>query len=318
MKNKFNDDAADWLMRLDRENIGEDELRTFEDWLSKDERHRGAFIRAQAVWNLLDRGRALGARSIALEHSIDCNQSRFSRRQAIAAASVMAVVGMGALGFYGQRDRLKQSFATQVGEISRLPLADRSTVVLNTDSSFDIDFSSEMRLVRLSRGEGWFHVAKDAGRPFIVQTPLANIQAIGTAFSVRRESGQVVALVTEGVVRLSQARGQATPISLEAGGAATISADGEIKVRHLSTEELERRFAWQNGHISLNGETLAAAAADFNRYNNTKISVDPSLSAHTVIGWFKVNDPYSFARTAALSFDGKVEERPNNIIISAQ
>ncbi len=72
------------------------------------------------------------------------------------------------------------------GSISTVKLPDGTTVVLNADSklSYMHEFSGKIREVYLS-GEGYFDVAKDSTRPFIVHTDKINIRVLGTAFNVK-------------------------------------------------------------------------------------------------------------------------------------
>src|SRR5688572_796460 len=55
------DTAAEWVVRLDRGALSEAEQRELDSWLEASTRHRGAFVRAQAMWVDLDRVAALQA-----------------------------------------------------------------------------------------------------------------------------------------------------------------------------------------------------------------------------------------------------------------
>jgi transmembrane sensor len=70
--------------------------------------------------------------------------------------------------------------------------------------------------------------------------------------------------------------------------------------------QLQRRLAWQDGHIAFEGETLAAAAAEFARYSDTRIVIeDPALAKEEIAGLFKATDPVGFAQTIALSLNAR-------------
>ena len=64
----------------------------------------------------------------------------------------------------------RQRYRTLVGEIRRVPLADGSMAAINTDTTLDVRFQKAERAVTLDRGEAWFQVAKDAPRPFVVES----------------------------------------------------------------------------------------------------------------------------------------------------
>ena len=65
-----------------------------------------------------------------------------------------------------------------------MKLPDGSIVELNTSSTAAIAFSPAERRVRLTQGEGHFSVAKDAGRPFVVEARGLAVRAVGTMFNV--------------------------------------------------------------------------------------------------------------------------------------
>src|SRR5689334_24870246 len=57
---EIDDAAAAWAARLDRGSLPADEESLFDNWLSADPRHLGAFAKAQAVLVHSERARALG------------------------------------------------------------------------------------------------------------------------------------------------------------------------------------------------------------------------------------------------------------------
>lgn len=92
------------------------------------------------------------------------------------------------------------------GEKRELTLPDGTAVTLNSGSVLLVPekFAGDKRPVYLV-GEAYFKVAKDAAKPFIVNTPLIDIQALGTEFCVTayQQSNHVQTTLTEGKVLLS-------------------------------------------------------------------------------------------------------------------
>src|SRR5262249_47175706 len=95
-------------------------------------------------------------------------------------------------------------YSTPVGGIDNVALADGSRMTLNTDTRIRVALTETERRIELDKGEGFFEVAKDPSRPFVVYAGNKRVVAVGTKFSVRRENDDVEVIVTEGRVRLGQ------------------------------------------------------------------------------------------------------------------
>jgi transmembrane sensor len=299
--------AARWVVRADRGDLDPGEL---EAWLGADTRRQGAFVRAKAAWGLLDRGRVLGA-----QEAQDAPRRPVGRRGLLAglgaaAAACVAVVAAPRL--------LSARYGTTVGEIRRVPLADGSLAAINTDTALEVAMKPRKREVRLDRGEAWFQVAKDAERPFVVESGPVRVRAVGTAFSVRRRDGGCEVLVTEGVVEVwSEGAGEA-PRRVTAGERVFASDSAGAARPVPASLEITRELAWREGQIVLDGEAFGAAAEEFNRYNARKIVIaDPALAEQKLVGWFRTNEPESFARAAAASFGARVTVRGDAILVQS-
>ncbi|MEH0196163.1 FecR domain-containing protein [Caulobacter sp. CCNWLY153] len=299
--------AARWVVRADRGDLDPAEL---EAWLAGDTRRQGAFVRAQAAWGLLDRGRALGGNEASAKARPHVDRRGLLAGLGVAAAACVAVVVAPRL--------LAARYGTAVGEIRRVPLADGSLAAINTDTALEVAMKPRSREVRLDRGEAWFQVAKDAERPFVVESGPVRVRAVGTAFSVRRRDGGCEVLVTEGVVEVwSEGAGEA-PRRVTAGERVFASDSAGAARPVPASLEITRELAWREGQIVLDGEAFGAAAEEFNRYNARKIVIaDPALAEQKLVGWFRTNEPESFARAAASSFGARVTVRGDAILVQS-
>ncbi|MDM1295186.1 FecR family protein [Sphingobacterium sp. N143] len=101
-------------------------------------------------------------------------------------------------------------YQTKKGEKKTVELVDGSIVTLNSASKLEIsaDFNAESRQVRLM-GEGYFQVAKNKEKPFIVQAPDFDIRVLGTTFNVKSYSEEPTAeaLLVEGSIEM-KSKGQ--------------------------------------------------------------------------------------------------------------
>lgn len=301
-------DAARWVVRVDRDGDDLGVRAELETWLAGDRRRRGAYARAEAGWTRLDRASVL-----AVEASHTPAKPLLRRRGVIGGLGALAA-GLAA-AVVGPRLVAKR-YGTALGEIRRVPMADGSVAAINTSSELEVNMQPRLRAVKLERGEAWFAVAKDPDRPFVVESGPVRVRAVGTAFSVRkREDGSDV-LVTEGVVEVWTEDGKTPPRRVAAGERVFADNGAGILVPPKAEADLTRQLAWRDGQIVLDGQTLAEAAAEFNRYNDRKIEVaDTRLADERFVGWFRTNDPEGFAEAAAMTFNGKVSVGGDTIVL---
>lgn len=94
-----------------------------------------------------------------------------------------------------------------LGSKADITLSDGTTVTLNAGSrlKFDNTFGISNRVVQLE-GEGFFKVAKDAERPFLVKTSHLNVHALGTSFNVKAYPGEktIETTLIEGSVKVEE------------------------------------------------------------------------------------------------------------------
>lgn len=307
--------AALWVVRQQRGPLAAEEQRELDRWLEADHRHRGAYLRTSAAWIDLDRLAALGAgHAVESDERPSGNAQKPSSRRYFLAASVATVTAAGAGAWWWQRIHAS-SYASDVGEVRRVSLADGSQMVLNTATNVTVRMDETRRDIRLDRGEGLFEVAKDPVRPFVVHTGLISVRAVGTVFAVRAVDGRVHVTVTEGVVELvDNARPGRVIRRIEANEYATVTKQREVDVHPLKREQARRRLLWQEGMVDFAGDPLSEAVAEMNRHNRRQIVIDDAaLAARPVVGLFRANDPDNFAATVAIAM-GVRSVREDDII----
>jgi transmembrane sensor len=304
----IDDLASQWAARLDR-GLDREEQTNLGDWLAADRRHQGALLRAQAALSLLDRGRAL-----SLPDDDGLSDGTTNRRQAlrVGGGGIAAAIAAGLSWRFWPSGT---PIATRVGEIRRLPLDDGSIAVVNSGSRMRVAFTRDRRDIELARGEAWFEVAHNRARPFTVTAGPLRVQAIGTAFDVRRRDATAEVVVTEGRVKVWSTASGITPMFVDAGNRATVSEGASIEVASLAPAASDQRLAWREGRIVLDDMTLAAAATEFNRYNVAQLEVDPALADKQVVGWFRTDDLDGFASASAAMVGGRVVRDHNTIRI---
>jgi transmembrane sensor len=310
---EIEEQAARWLVRLDTDGskIADTARAEFETWASSDLRHRAAYLRLSAAWVKSGRLRTLVPVGAPIDPDFlkrRAPRPRWFRPLWVTAMASGAVV-VACVGWWQFRP-VTATYRTDLGGFSRVLLTDGSIVALNTDSEVRVRLSRTVREIVLVRGEASFDVAHDRRRPFDVHVESAVVQAVGTSFDVRRvDKNDVNVMVTEGRVTLDAASAvlggrsaEQVPIALAAGQTA-MSRAGHLEIRNINAAEVARRLAWQSGTISFQGESLADAISEFNRYNSRRLELDdPELGKLRVGGDFRTTDIDSFVAALHASF----------------
>ncbi|MBE9599267.1 FecR family protein [Pedobacter sp. MC2016-24] len=147
-------------------------------------------------------------------------------------------------------------------------LPDGTRVWLNAASTlkFPSNFKSEStRTVKLI-GEGYFEVAKDKSKPFIVETEQQQVKVLGTHFNVNSYSDEhsIKTTLLEGSVQLNAGTHQLT---LKPGEQAALSGT-KIDLQQVDTEDA---IAWKNGIFVLNDEDLESIMRKVARWYDVEV-----------------------------------------------
>ncbi|HEX4153806.1 MAG TPA: FecR domain-containing protein [Steroidobacteraceae bacterium] len=303
---EIDDEAAAWTWRLDGEQAGPADREAFEAWLRQDPRHRRAFEEFSRVWRTLDgleeakRGEMLATFAGAAR----VRAVRPSPRWWLGAAAVL--IGAIAAVVWMRQEAEIQAFSTAVGQQREVRLADGSIVSLNTNSIVETDLSRRDRQIYLRKGEAHFTVAHDRSRPFLVHAGDAVVRAVGTEFEVRLLADQHVDIVVnEGRVEVQAMpagsgpeavpRPSRRPVAALKAGEALSTAAAHYSVREVTPEQLSSEMAWREGAIIFDGQPLADAIAEIERYTDARIVVsDPATAALRVGGRFRTDNVQEF------------------------
>lgn len=307
-------DAHYWVTKAQLGPLTPEEESELRNWLASDPRHKGAYVRAQAIRSHVDGITALAAGTTPAAAQPRSSLARFvlwlgsigERRAGLYAALATMALATFALAYFTSDLFRGESYVSDVGEFRQVALDDGSNMWLNTATKVTVDLGSAAREVKLARGEALFEVAKDAQRPFFVHAGDITVRAVGTAFSVRNDGDRVDVTVTEGIVDVSRDDGSG-PIRLTANDRATIEHGAGTRTESLDRRETERQLAWRTGRLEFDGEALAEAVAEINRHNRRKVVVtDPQLARHPIVGSFRAIDSETFATIAASMLNARV------------
>ena len=187
-------------------------------------------------------------------------------------------------------------YETAIGSQKRITLADGSSVMLNTNSRLDVDFSAGRRNLRLVRGEAYFEVVHDKTRPFTVTANNYVVRDIGTAFDVHlQKAGLVEVRVTKGSVEVAPANntpalGGAKSLGILVAGHDMVLGEKIERAEAVSRADMGRKLAWRQGQLIYTGQPLTEVLADISRYSDIKIELaDPALQNLPVGGAFRTD-----------------------------
>jgi transmembrane sensor len=325
--------AMRWVVRRHDAGWTDSDQVALEQWLQAATAHRIAYLRLGEGWSQAARLKALGAglpagvvpprrvwsgTNPALE-ATEVPRARLSAgRRFWPAVAAVTLLLMGSACVYWLLDRIRgDHYSTAIGGLRTLTLADGSQVTLNTNTSIRVLLRDFERRVELDRGEAFFVVAKDRARPFVVDAAGQSVIAVGTQFSVRRESDDVQVVVTEGKVNLAQAANgaSAAPTALGAGTIAHTLSRKVIVTSH-TVPEVQELLAWRSGFLSFHDTPLAEAVAEFNRYNARQIVIaDTAIAGILVGGNFRPNNSESFLWLLERGFPVDVEWGEKRIVL---
>jgi transmembrane sensor len=305
------DEVERWAIRLDGSALGEAEQAALDAWLAVDPRRAGLLLRAEAALAYLDRGRAFAEPVFE-----EAPRQLFGRRLLVGGGALAALASLASLGVVVTRPRPIE-IATRFGEMRRVPLTDGSLASINTNSRVEVAMLRGHRRVAIEAGEVWFEVAHDKTRPFVVEAGDVRVEAVGTAFSVRRREHGADVLVTEGAVEAWIVGHEADRRRISAGVKGFV-ADASPAIEIVrAPADIERALAWRRGELALNGESLEYAASELNRYNTRKLVIDGrALGREPLVGYFRTDQPENFGRAVATLLGARVAIEGETIRLS--
>ncbi|MFP4004079.1 MAG: FecR family protein, partial [Alphaproteobacteria bacterium] len=192
-------------------------------------------------------------------------------------------------------------YETGRGERSTVHLSDGTLATLTTDSVLIEEFTPEMRRVRLVKGQVYFDVMSDAGRPFVVEAGDGTVMALGTQFDMCRKTGRVVVTLIEGAIEVASRETQHTEeksVTLKTGEQVSYDAGKLSEVQEVDVASVS---SWRNGMIRAEeGDSFASFVERFNRHSGYKVLIDgqdPRFREIPIDGTFSVDNPEAVAAT---------------------
>jgi ferric-dicitrate binding protein FerR (iron transport regulator) len=301
------------LLRQFDGSASEEEKKALLQWLKASEANRAEYREMWDLWwscdaALRDDGETAAARermlrrirseSFSAEKKRQARKRRFRLHYAAAAILVLALaIGYRTLlhrGAFadGEKEAVvwNQSItlATAKDEKKSFTLPDGSLVWLNAESrlTWTAAFDDAERRVWLE-GEGYFEVAENKAKPFIVRTGDVTVEALGTTFDVScysfRRKTEVVLL--DGCVRAASPVME-RDVVLSPNQALELTVDGAIHVRETTAR---LHAGWIQNKLVFDNDRLSDIIISLEGWYRIDIECSPALAENTRMS-FTVGD----------------------------
>lgn len=176
----------------------------------------------------------------------------------------------------------------------KITLPDGTQVWLNSQSElrFPSRFAKDCRLVEL-KGEGYFKVAKENRRPFLVKTTDAEIKVYGTEFNLHayEEEKELTATLVNGSISVTPTGREEMKI-LPSQQLSYFRETRGVSVREVDTELYT---SWKDGFYSFENTSLGEIFNYLKRWYMLEVSyTEPSLKEMRFTGAFQKDRPIGY------------------------
>jgi transmembrane sensor len=310
------EDAAHWIVRLTADDAAERETARsgFEAWKQADPRHAQAADRMQGLLGQVQTVRdsvgnssqpARAALNAAL--AIDRKPQRGKRlATALAVAFALGAPTWLALQNYPP-SYLMADVRTATAQWETQVLSDGTRITLNSASAVNLHFDAKRRAVTLVRGEILVDVARDPGRPFLIETAHGSIRALGTRFVVSLDADATVLSMLESSVSVQTAGQRALKNSegtvVHAGQRVRITAQGLAPVETIDARSVSD--AWKFHQLVVDGRPLPEVLDALGRHRPGRIQYNRAqLEGITVSAVLPLDDTNRALQLLITSFPG--------------
>jgi transmembrane sensor len=342
-KAEIKQQAGEWLIKIDQGKLSEFEEIQFQEWISLSSFHKQYMEKLAKNWDSMTIMQELGElfpldsfnASLGAKENA-ANKPILTLTNSLAFCSVFFICTFIFLFMPNETTLPPQYFATDIGQQANFNLSDGTTLTLNTNTKVEVDFSGDLRKIKLMKGEANFDVAKNPKRPFVVYAGDGVVWAVGTSFNVKYALDKIDVVVSEGVVKvfsyvqdsmqlpklshIDNATATEAKMELEAivtAGQKVSYREKIIESKELESELMEQDLAWQSGVLLFNDDTLEQALVEIGRYTDKQLVItDQSIKDLMIGGRFKTNDVLSLLESFSVVFDIKVTQYDDKILLS--
>lgn len=276
--------AAEWFALFRSGQVKHSETAQWQAWLAEHPDHQAAWSRVEFH---IDRFKSLPPKAALAALSAPDLQ----RRRAIKNLVLLGAVGLSSWQL--SRGRYWQQWTADYhvaqGETQTITLADGTTVILDSGSALNVEFSPNLRRLQLVAGEIYIETAKDNSgwhRPLVVDTLEGRVMALGTRFSVSQKADYSQVAVFADTVEIQPADPSTPKQRLHAGQQTQFAAN---RVQPIQPNKLDKP-TWSQGVIVADNIPLSEFLLQLNRYRKGYITCASEIADMRIIGSFPLKD----------------------------
>jgi len=291
-------EAADWVVRLQAQDLTEDQAVAFDAWLGASDDNARAYDAALGVMQEVEASApriAYDLRRTPLARPTNARRGWLVAGGLAAAATIAVAVMPTSL-----LSEPPQTFTTARGEHRTVTLADGTRVDLNAGTRMTVTLARHERRVSMPQGEAVFDVAADHARPFLIAAGDRTVRVVGTRFDVRRRGDQLSVTVDRGVVEVRPSEAASGHAFRLHPGQRLDHQDGAIDAR-VHAVDASDVYAWRTGRLIYRDRPLGDVVADLNQQYARQIRLeDPALAATRFSGVLILDNQDAVIRRLAL------------------
>lgn len=282
--------ATRWFLRLQEEDVSDQDRSACHQWRQADEMHDLAWRRLETLWRNFDSLEGNAARPAQTALAKLATRKRDKRRLKRAIGAAIACCGVAVLLSDAMHPYLLADHHTGLAQRETLTLPDGSQVTLDAHSAVDIRYSQTERRIVLREGQILAQVHHDQdNRPFIVQTAHGTATALGTRYTVSLLGKRTIISVIESSVRACPQT--STPVNcmdLKPGQSATVAED---TVSRMNSSGYTDPASWTQGYLALDNQPLSRVLHMLRAYHSGVMWYDDrDLDSVRVSGVIPIDD----------------------------
>lgn len=314
-------EARRWFLAM-QNNPSRQQQAACKKWRQRDPMHEEAWQAIESVWQETELpGQLLAEKEADILAGymavMDKNKQRNARRR-VASVSAFCILLLIMMVTVVQNPAWLQNLSadqvTMKGERREVLLADGSKVLLDADTAFSVDFTSETRRIHLLRGGARFDVVP-AKIPFVVETEMGNVRVLGTQFDVRLQEQSGVVTLVHGSVAVSN-NAHPEPVVIKPGQQVAFSKLGVDKPTNVNIQDAT---AWHTGRYIFYRARLADVVREVERYRKGWIVIPSAdLAERRVTGSFSLDNADKALESLQASVGFNIDKKTDFLVIITQ